>query len=124
MQNRICLTQAQNDVPVPDVPGEGEGLPGTRGGAGGGEGGGGGMGVPSGGKAYEGALGIRVGLPGGEAGQWRPFTPVLTPIVHPPFILPPHPCPPIPLNFSGGPSGLQHALSHAVAQRPGQAVGA
>lgn len=75
-------------------------------------------------KAYEGALGIRVGLPGGEAGQWRPFTPVLTPIVHPPFILPPHPHPPIPLNFSGGPSGLQHALSHAVAQRPGQAVGA
>lgn len=28
MQNRICLTQAQNDVPVPDVPREGPQSPG------------------------------------------------------------------------------------------------
>lgn len=39
-------------------------------------------------KAWEGALGIRAGLPGGESGGWRPSIAVLAPIVQPPFILP------------------------------------
>ena len=39
-------------------------------------------------KAWERALGIRVGLLGEELGEWRPFITVLTLIVQPPFILP------------------------------------
>ena len=89
MQNRICLNQAQDSFLT--FMRKGEELSGqeTRGPARCG-----GMEVVGMSvfrlerKAWERALGIRVGLLGEELGEWRPFITVLTLIVQPPFILP------------------------------------